>query len=592
MSRFLCCTLSVVVGLVLIAPAALAQDKDDPKQKLEKPALGDKDELVIQNKRTLKVRNETAGTLTVFLQFRTLKENAWTWVPANPVSSTEAISFEVEAGMEANVQHEGEPVAASRMRIWAVSPTYKWLRYKSKDAWLVPEKNEAGEHIYTSEALESFTFAFARTKEKDEKPFDETAGERTYPTEGEEISQPPPDISWDDVPPGLPLVRNLSVLPVQVIGSNVLIRIKNLGHFNDNIDRRVLLQRVVPPSFPVDLGPVGPLYHYGVKTFYFVGLTPGSYRVVLSPVDEFPYDGNDERTFAITTTANIDAAVLPVGVVGTKVYLKVKNVGTAMIPPDRHLMVMKWPGGLPVDHGAIGPLAVNGIKAFPSFILPAGTYRAFVSPGDLNPYHVNDAKIFSVAATTHVDLDVLPATVVGGLVTLRVKNIGTAAASPVQHLYVKKMPMGMPVDHGSVGDLGPGVTKVFPSFLLGGGDYRAYLQPGDDPPYHANDHEDFKVLGVMPKPDLEAGGLLKMGTKVKATVVNHGPGKYTGPREWYIEKKVGPTWVVLGHAVIGSINDGAGISIQANFTGPGMYRIRITPGDPHPANDVKTKMLP
>ena len=84
--------------------------------------------------------------------------------PADPATSTEALSFDVQPGQEMLVKSEGEPVAASRMRIWATSESQKWLKYKKTNTWLVPERDENGEHIYMADAMETFTFAFTSGK--------------------------------------------------------------------------------------------------------------------------------------------------------------------------------------------------------------------------------------------------------------------------------------------------------------------------------------------------------------------------------------------------------------------------------------------
>lgn len=323
--------LSIALTAFALTRSANAQvgDKDDPMPKTENPTLGDKDELVQQNKRMLKVRNETSGALTLYVQFRTLRDGVWTWVPGDPATSGESMSFELPSGAERDVLYEGDPVAASRIRVAATSATHKWLHYTRKDLWLVPERNEDGEHVYLAESVEPFTVAFARTKEKEEIAFESpSAGLRTYPTEGTEIPPPPEDIPWDSPPPDAPHIHDLSVLPAQISGANVVLRVQNQGHANPNIERHLVLQRVIPAAAPVELGHVGHLFHLGVRTFYLVGLKPGKYRASLSPGDEAPYEGNDTQLFTITATTFTDLAILPVNVIGKKVFIKVKNVGT------------------------------------------------------------------------------------------------------------------------------------------------------------------------------------------------------------------------------------------------------------------------
>src|SRR5262245_30612439 len=115
----------VGIGLVLAAaglfvgasPGEAMPGGDKP----QKPVLGDKDELTFQNQRYLKVKNDTDAKLTVFFQYRTLKSGAWAWLPGDPKTSTEAFSFELEAGKEFAVKVGEEPLSASRVRIWATA---------------------------------------------------------------------------------------------------------------------------------------------------------------------------------------------------------------------------------------------------------------------------------------------------------------------------------------------------------------------------------------------------------------------------------------------------------------------------------------
>ncbi len=599
MSKLILSILCLLIGLGA-PPTVFAADepKDNAKPKAEKPQLGDRDDVAIQNKRFLKVRNETSGTLNVFLQYKTLENNVWTWVPGDPAQSTEALSFEVEAGQEVDVKNKEQVVGASRMRIWATGPTQKWLKYKTKDTWLVPERNEDGEHIYFAPGLETYTFVFSSSKDKGAIAGDsDLSGEQSLPTEGDDIPPIPPDIIWDDVPdplpPDFPIIRDLAVLPVYVTGLNAKVRVKNLGHFSPNLGRRLMVQRLAPGSLPEDRGPIGVLFHYAVKNFYLVGMAPGNYLAFVSPGDDGSFQFNDKKAFTIAAALYSDAAVLPVSFAGGKVHLKVKNVGTAPVAGVQKLLVGKVPMGIAVDHGPIGALAVNDIKAFPAFLLAAGNYKAYVTPGDGAPHQFNDVKYFAVAAASFADHDLLPVTVAAGKAKVKVKNTGTADAPAGPHLKIMKMPAGIPVDHGPVGALNVGMVKAFPAIPLGPGNYKAFLSPADAPPHHANDQEFF----VMPAaPDLAAGLPAKVGAKVKGTVKNNGPGLYPGgARTWHIEKMTMGMWVavaIVGSHVIPALGPGDMHPIQGTYMGAGTYRIRITPGDGTPANDVKSKALP
>jgi hypothetical protein len=587
----------VLLGIGSSTPLTRADD-DDTKQPVPTTSFGDRDDAVAQNKRFLKVRNETDATLTVYVQFRTPVDGAWKWLPDDPAASTEALSFDIEAGKEIDVTYKDERIAASRMRIWATSPTQQWLGYKTKDAWLVPERTEDGEHVYTSSGVETYTFVFSSDKDKGVIPGDsDMPGEQNLPTDGDNIPLVVPDVQWDDVPdplpPGFPIIRDLAVLPVSTVGTNATVRVKNLGHFSLNIGRRLMVQKLTPGSLPEDKGPIGPLFHHSVKTFYLVGLAPGNYVAFINPGDDAPYDGNDRKPFTITAASYSDIAVLPVTISGGKANVKVKNVGTAPASGTQHVKVMKLPAGAPIDLGAIGALPVNSIKAFAGVTLPTGNYKAFVTPGDPAPYNLNDQKFFSVAAATHVDLDVLPVVVSAGKATITIKNIGTAPAPAGAHLKITKLPGGPTVDHGPIGPLAVNAVKTFAAIPLAPGNYKAFVSPGDPAPYNGNDAETFTVAAASA--DLSVSVPSKSAGTVVGTVHNNGPAAYAGARTWHIEKFSGGTWVAIptvGSHVIPPLAAGASHSIHGTFTGAGIYRIRITPGDSNPGNDVASKMLP
>lgn len=595
------CVFSTMVMFTVCGLLA-AQDPGGEAPPDAKPAFGDKDEAVIQNQRLLKIRNDTKSTLTVSIQYHTYDKGAWAWSPADPAASTEALSLDIEAGQELLVKNDNEPVAASRMRIWATSETQKWMQYKTKHTWLVPERDDNGEHIYVAEAMETFTFAFTGGKIADDPSGDPNLNGESCIPDGE---VPPGDIpDWDIIPGGgfpggggIALVKDLAVLPVNVTGTNAMVKVINLGHLSANLGRRLMVQKIVPGSLPVDQGPIGPLFHYSVKTFHLVGLAPGAYKAFVSPGDDAPYHGNDKKLFTVASVAYSDLAALPVFVSGGNVTVKVKNVGTEPAAAGTHLKVIKLvPGAVAVDHGPVGALAVNGIKTFVPFALPAGTYKAYLTPGDAAPHHGNDEKTFLVLAGSFADLNVLPVLVAGGNVHIKVKNIGTAAAIAGQHLKVIKLaPGAVAVDHGPIGALGVGGVKSFPAFALPAGGYKAYITPGDAPPHHANDDDIFSVVAV-PSPDLEVSLPIKSGGMVKATIKNNGPGAFVlGARVWELEKWNGVSWVAIptvGSHLIPALAPGAVHHVQGTFSGAGNYRISITPADSVPANDHKTKMLP
>lgn len=602
MKRLIVCSIAITLGtlglaLAVRAGADMTPGDAPPPMPAEKPALGDKDDITFQNQRYLTVKNDTAGKLTVFLQYRTLKDGAWTWLPDDP-KDAQALSFELEAGRELAVQASDEPLSASRMRIWATGENQKWLKHKTADLWLVPERNEDGEHVYAAEAMETYVFTFAAKAPAAAPDSEEPAGTALPSEEGGmplPDPLPPPGTDplpgpdyppWDEVPPGdsIPVVRDLAVMKVNVSGNKAVIRVRNKGHFALNLGRRLMVRKMAPGSIPVDLGPVGPLFHNAIRTYNAVNLAPGAYRAYISPGDNSPFDGNDERTFDVAAASFSDLRVQTVAVVGDKVNIKVKNVGTEGAKVGQRLKVVKMvPGAIPVDHGLVGALAVNDDKSFLSFSLAPGKYKAFISPGDAAPHHVNDFKVFIVSAVTFVDLDILPIPVVNGVASIKVKNIGTEAAPAGRKLMVvENKPGAVPVDHGPIGALGINGIKPFAGIALPAGNYKAYVSPGDAPPQAANDSAPFVVL-VAAKPDLAMQNVVVAGGMVHVKVKNVGPGAAAAGRHLMVVKNV-PGAIPVDKGPIGALAPGK-TKVFAGFAlAPGSYKAFVSPGDAAPLN--------
>jgi hypothetical protein len=113
-------------------------------------------------RRFLKVKNETGSKLRISVQYRTLTDKTWTWLPANPEESAKALTHELADGEEMYVQDAGTKIAASRVRIWAESEAGRWFQFKDDDLWLVPEMNDRGEHVYQATEMKTFTFIFPK----------------------------------------------------------------------------------------------------------------------------------------------------------------------------------------------------------------------------------------------------------------------------------------------------------------------------------------------------------------------------------------------------------------------------------------------
>jgi hypothetical protein len=115
-----------------------------------------------QDRRYLRVKNDTGAKLTVYVQYQTLSQSkGWTWYPVVPGSEPRAVAYVFAPGQEADLRHEDWPVNANRVRIWARSASgEEFVEYRDEDLWLVDESD--GERVYYADEAETFTFTFAR----------------------------------------------------------------------------------------------------------------------------------------------------------------------------------------------------------------------------------------------------------------------------------------------------------------------------------------------------------------------------------------------------------------------------------------------
>lgn len=116
---------------------------------------------VRQDRRLLRVKNETGNKLTVYLQYETFTNKGnWVWYPENP-GSKQVVIFQLADGAQADMDHDGWPVNARRVRIWGVTADGRKLAdYRDRDLWLVEE--QGGERVYMARDGETFTFTFGK----------------------------------------------------------------------------------------------------------------------------------------------------------------------------------------------------------------------------------------------------------------------------------------------------------------------------------------------------------------------------------------------------------------------------------------------
>jgi len=66
--------------------------------------------------------------------------------------------LQVGPGKEALLADDEGPISANRVRIWAMGPSKRITEYRNQDLWLVPEVNQAGDHVYRAPATETFSY--------------------------------------------------------------------------------------------------------------------------------------------------------------------------------------------------------------------------------------------------------------------------------------------------------------------------------------------------------------------------------------------------------------------------------------------------
>lgn len=112
--------------------------------------------------RFVKVKNDTAEPMKVFLQFRGQTDKKWAWLPADPSDSKDALVYDLKPGQEMYLEAKGSKVAASRVRIWGEAASQTWFDFRDQDLWVVPEMDQRGEHRYLATEMKTFTFVFPK----------------------------------------------------------------------------------------------------------------------------------------------------------------------------------------------------------------------------------------------------------------------------------------------------------------------------------------------------------------------------------------------------------------------------------------------
>jgi len=117
------------------------------------------DAAVPQTTRFLQVANATQEPVKLHVQYRAKSESGdFAWFPAAPGGGGEPMTFELAPGEQAALADNDWRLNASRVRIWADSPSKQWTQFKDQDLWLVPEVNEVGTHAYLAKDTQVFSY--------------------------------------------------------------------------------------------------------------------------------------------------------------------------------------------------------------------------------------------------------------------------------------------------------------------------------------------------------------------------------------------------------------------------------------------------
>jgi hypothetical protein len=105
---------------------------------------------LVQTECYLRIRNRTGEKLTVHVLYRSAGKGTPRWLPGAPENTARALTLVVEPNESAFLVDGGSVVPASRVRIWAQSPSGLWTRYMKQDLVLVPQPYKGSEvGIYT-----------------------------------------------------------------------------------------------------------------------------------------------------------------------------------------------------------------------------------------------------------------------------------------------------------------------------------------------------------------------------------------------------------------------------------------------------------
>ena len=106
------------------------------------------------------IRNDSSEKVSFKVLYHTKASGKFKWEPAQPSDEPETYyAFDLAPGeAHALMRSDEQPITASKVRIFAKSPTREWKDGWDRDLFSVPETDAAGNHVYQAAEIEVHTF--------------------------------------------------------------------------------------------------------------------------------------------------------------------------------------------------------------------------------------------------------------------------------------------------------------------------------------------------------------------------------------------------------------------------------------------------
>jgi hypothetical protein len=116
---------------------------------------------VRQDRRFLRVFNNSGAPVKLWVQYNVPDDQGGVWVPGDPDESDNALRYDLAPGKAYDLHHNGDRVAANRVRFWALSPTQTWSRNANTDLVLSSAGDEP-DGAYFDTKVQTFTLTLSR----------------------------------------------------------------------------------------------------------------------------------------------------------------------------------------------------------------------------------------------------------------------------------------------------------------------------------------------------------------------------------------------------------------------------------------------